>query len=68
VNWHSKRSVLLLIGAVSLLVFAAGMVAAWGNRHQTICPDHKTPLQQRGGLLGQIVYRCHDGKLVTTPG
>jgi hypothetical protein len=68
VSWSSKRTVLLALGAVSLVVFAAGMLAAWGNRHNTICPDHKPPVQQRGGVLGQIVFRCHDGRLVTTPG
>jgi hypothetical protein len=25
-------------------------------------------VQQRGGVLGQIEYRCHDGRVVTTPG
>jgi hypothetical protein len=60
--------VLLLLGAVCLVVFAAGMAAAWNNRHHTICPDGKPPVSQRGGILGQIEYRCHDGSVVTTPG
>ncbi len=68
VNWHSKRSVLLLVGAACLVVFVAGMAAAWNNRHHTICRDGKPPVSQRGGILGQIVYRCHDGRVVTTPG
>ncbi len=54
------------IGAVCLVVFVAGMAAAWNNRHHTICPDGKPPVSQRGGLLGQIEYRCHDGQTVTT--
>jgi hypothetical protein len=62
----SKRSVLLAIGAVCLVVFVAGMAAAWHNRHHTICPDGKPPAAQRAGLLGQTVYRCHDGRIVTT--
>ena len=66
VDWHSKRSVLLLLGAVCLVLFAGGMAAAWNNRHHTICPDGKPPVAQRGGLLGQTVYRCHDGRVVTT--
>jgi len=65
-NWKSKRSVLLLLGAVALVVFAGGMAAAWHNRHHTICADGKPPAAQRGGLLGQTVYRCHDGRVVTT--
>ena len=67
-NWRSKRSVVLLVAAVCAVVFAAGMAAAWHNRHETICRDGRPPASQRGGLLGQIVYRCHDGQLVTTPG
>jgi len=66
VNWRDKRSVLLLIGAVCLAVFIGGMAAAWHNRHDTICPDGKPPVAQRGGLLGQTIYRCHDGRIVTT--
>ena len=67
-NWHSKRSVLLLIGAACLVVFIAGMAAAYNNRHHTICPDGKPPVRQRGGILGQVLYLCHDGRVVTTPG
>jgi hypothetical protein len=44
------------------------MAAAWNNRHHTICPDGKAPVSQRGGILGQVEYRCHDGRVVTTPG
>jgi hypothetical protein len=68
VNWHSKRAVLLLIGAACLVVFVAGMAAAYNNRHHTICPDRKPPKGQRAGILGQIEYLCHDGRTVTTPG
>jgi vancomycin permeability regulator SanA len=67
-NWTSKRAVLGLIGAVCAVVFVAGMVAAWNNRHHTICRDGKAPVRQRGGILGQTVYQCHDGQVVTTPG
>jgi hypothetical protein len=68
VNWQSKRTVLLLIGAACLVVFIAGMAAAYNNRHHTICQDGKPPKGQRGGILGQIEYLCHDGRTVTTPG
>ena len=67
-NWRSKKVVLALIGGVCALVFAAGMAAAWHNRHTTICRDGKPPYRQHGGLLGQTVYQCQDGQLVTTPG
>jgi hypothetical protein len=68
VNWRSRKAVLGLIGGVCLLIFGLGMAAAWHNRDTTICRDGKPPVQQRGGILGQIVYRCHDGQIVTAPG
>jgi hypothetical protein len=46
-------------------VFVAGMAAAYLNRNSTICRDGKDPVAQRGGILGQVVYRCHDGQVVT---
>jgi hypothetical protein len=66
VNWRSKRAVLLLLAGAAVIMFAGGMAAAWHNRHHTICPDGKVPVAQQGGLLGQTVYRCHDGRIVTT--
>jgi len=68
VNWRSKKLVLVLIGGLCALIFAVGMAAAWHNRHTTICRDGKPPVEQRGGILGQELYRCHDGQIVTTPG
>jgi hypothetical protein len=68
VNLRRKRSVVLLLALVCAVIFVFGMAAAWHNRHHTICKDGKPPLRQKGGLLNQIVYRCHNGQLVTTPG
>jgi hypothetical protein len=65
VSWSSKRNVLALIAVVCAAIFAAGIVAAYLNRNTTICRDGKAPVAQRGGLLGQVVYRCHDGQVVT---
>jgi len=62
----SKRSVLLVLGAVCVIVFVAGMAAAWHNRHHTLCKDGKPPTAQEAGILGQTVYRCHNGQMVTT--
>lgn len=61
-----KRSVLLAIGAACLVVFVAGMAAAWVNRHHTICSDGKPPVAQQQALLGQTAYRCHNGQIATT--
>ncbi len=64
-NWHDRRKVLLLVGVICTLVFVAGMAAAWLNRNDTICSDGKAPVEQRSGVLGQVVYRCHNGQIVT---
>jgi hypothetical protein len=65
VNWRDRRTVLILIGAVCALVFAGGIAAAYLSRHNTICSDGKDPVAQRGALLGQVAYKCHDGQIVT---
>jgi hypothetical protein len=64
-NWRSPRAVVLLVGVVCLALFVAGIGAAFLNRHNKICDDGKPPVAQRGGLLGQVVVRCHDGQVVT---
>jgi hypothetical protein len=61
----SRRLVLLAVGGACLVVFIAGMGAAWVNRNHTICSDGKPPIQQRGALLGQVAVRCHNGQVVT---
>jgi hypothetical protein len=65
VNWRSKRTVLILLGVVCGGLFAAGMAVAFLQRHTTVCTDKKPPVAQRGGLLGQVVVRCHNGQVVT---
>ena len=67
-NWRSKRQVLALILGVCVLLAGAGAAAAWLNRNHTTCRDGKPPLRQRPGILGQTVYQCQNGQLVTTPG
>jgi hypothetical protein len=65
VNWRSRRNVVILLAVVCTGLFAAGMAAAFLNRHTSICEDKRAPVAQRGGLLGQVVVRCHDGQVVT---
>ena len=64
-NWRSPRRVVILIGVVCAAVFAAGIAAAYFNRNDKICDDGKAPVAQRGGILGQVVVRCHNGQIVT---
>jgi hypothetical protein len=53
---------------VIALVMIAGAGAAWVTRNHTLCSDGKPPVAQRAGILGQGLYRCHNGQIVTTPG
>jgi hypothetical protein len=65
VNWRSRRSVVTLVAIVCVGLFVAGMAAAYLNRHDKLCDDGKAPVAQRGGILGQVVVRCHNGQIVT---
>ena len=56
---------MILVAVVCTGLFAAGMAAAFLNRHASICDGQAAPVAQRGGLLGQVVVRCHDGQVVT---
>jgi hypothetical protein len=67
-DWRNKRQVLLLILGVIAIVMIAGASAAWVTRNSTLCSDGKPPVAQRAGLLGQGLYKCHNGQIVTTPG
>jgi vancomycin permeability regulator SanA len=67
-DWRSKRHVLFLVLGIVVLVMIAGAGAAWVTRNSTLCSDGKPPVAQRAGVLGQGLYRCHDGQIVTTPG
>lgn len=64
-NWHSPRSVLLLVAVVCVALFAAGIATAYLHRHDKLCKDGRAPVAQRGGLLGQVIVRCHSGQIVT---
>jgi hypothetical protein len=65
VNWHSPRRVLLLVAVVCGALFVAGIATAYLHRHDKLCGDGKAPVAQRGGLLGQVIVRCHNGQVVT---
>jgi hypothetical protein len=64
-DWHSRKGVVTLIAVICAAVFVGGIAAAYFSRNSTICRDRKDPVAQRGGVLGQVVYRCHDGQIVT---
>ncbi len=64
-NWRNRRSVLILLAVVCTGLFAAGIAAAYLHRHDKVCNDGQAPVAQHGGLLGQVVVRCHNGQIVT---
>jgi hypothetical protein len=65
IDLRNRKLVLTGLAVIAVVLFAAGMVAAYQSRHDTICPDGKPPIAQRSGVIGQIEYLCHGGKTVT---
>jgi hypothetical protein len=65
---NRRKAVLLGIFVACLLIFGAGMAAAWLARNNTICKDGKPPVAQMGGQLDPTIYKCHNGEIVTQPG
>jgi hypothetical protein len=64
VNLRSKKTVMLLLAAITVVGLAGGAFAAYLSRHDTICPDGKPPLAQRSELIGQTEYKCRGGIVV----
>jgi hypothetical protein len=63
---RDRNHVLMVLASIVVVLFVAGIYAAWNSRNDTICRDGKAPVSQRKGIgFGQIEYRCHDGQLVT---
>jgi hypothetical protein len=64
VNLKNRRAVLTALAAFCLVIFGAGMWAAWLSRHDTICKDGKPPIRQRSGTILPTEYLCHNGQVV----
>jgi len=62
---RNRKAVLLAMTACALVLFAAGIVAAFLSRHNTICPDKKPPVAQQSDVIGPTEYRCANGVVVT---
>lgn len=63
---RDRRRVLLALAAAVIASFGAG-VAYWivAGRHHQVCSDGRPPVKQHSGDLGQVVYLCYNGQVVT---
>ena len=61
----SRKRFYLGFAAVSVVLFFAGILAAYLQRNNAICPDRKPPVAQQDNGLGQINYLCHSGVTVS---
>jgi len=66
VDLRNRRTVLLGVFVAVLVIFAAGMGAAWHVRNKTICKDGKPPVAQQSAALMPTVYKCHNGQIITS--
>jgi hypothetical protein len=63
---RDRRRVLLALAALSVVLFAGGMVAyIFVFRHQAVCPGGKQWLAQSRDDLGAVTYICPGGLTVT---
>ncbi|HUM14712.1 MAG TPA: hypothetical protein VL086_03400 [Candidatus Nitrosotalea sp.] len=62
---RQKRQVYIGLALTCLVLFAAGLIAGYHNRHSAICDDGRPPKSQQDVGIGQVRYLCHDGKIVT---
>ena len=65
VDLRNKRLVLSALAVISVVLFAAGIFAAYHSRNDTICPDGKPPLAQKSEVIGATQYLCHGGVTVS---
>jgi hypothetical protein len=62
---RNRKAVLAAMTACAIVLFAAGIFAAFLSRHNSICPDKKPPVAQRSDVIGPTEYRCANGVVVT---
>ena len=63
---RDRRRFLFALAALSVLLFAGGMVAyIFEFRHQAVCPGGRQWLAQSRDDLGAVTYICPGGVTVT---
>ncbi len=65
IDLRSKRTVLLGLFGISVLLFAGGVAAFFLSRNQTICPNGQQPVSYSSEVLGPTSYLCPSGTVVT---
>jgi hypothetical protein len=62
---RQKRLVYLGLVVMAVVLFAAGALYGYANRHDPICPNGKAPVAQQDDDMGQVMYLCTNGETVT---
>jgi hypothetical protein len=62
---RQKRLVYLGLTLAAIVLFAAGALYGYANRHTPICANGKPPVAQQDDDMGQVMYLCTDGSTVT---
>jgi hypothetical protein len=62
---RQKRLVYVGLTLMAIVLFAAGVLYGYANRHDPICPNGKPPVAQQDDDMGQVMYLCTNGLTVT---
>jgi hypothetical protein len=61
-----RRRTLIGLAVLVAVLFLAGVAIGYVSRKNSICRDDKPPVAQNDTGLGQILFRCADGQVVTS--
>ena len=66
-NAAQKKRFYVLFALAIFLSLVVGLAIGYHSRSAPICPDGKAPVQEDDqGPLGNVLFRCPDGTIVTT--
>ena len=61
-----KKRVYVGLAIVIVILFCGGIFVGYAQRNDKLCPDGKPAVSQEGDAsIGQTLYLCHDGVVVT---
>lgn len=61
-----KRLVYISLAAMLFALFLVGMIVGYIDRKSSICKDDKPPVAEQDTGLGQVLFRCANGQVVTS--